>query len=229
MSKQHSERITLNKIKNMNNIKKMTLALAFTTIGFVAQAQKSFTEGATTYNLTSEGQQSEAKIFFKGDSSSYQFQVGPANIKLLSGNKANFMAILVEVPVASMKKVAVYTPADMEKMKDREPSFTSTPTSETQTIAGYNCKKVIVKDSKNNLTFDVWVTNDISAPSNTFTKYFTDINGFPVKFTTLVQGKKTDVLLKSISAEKVKPGTFTIPADFDRITLTELMSMGGGQ
>lgn len=212
----------------MNNIKQIALSLALTTIGFAATAQKTFTEGVITYTISANGQASEAKNYFKGDSSSYQTQQGPADIKILSNDKGGFLVILVDVPVASMKKAAVATPADLEQMKDKEPAFTSTPTTETQTIAGYKCKKVKVKDSKSGSDFDVWVTNDINAPANNLTKYFTNLGGFPVKFSTLQMGQKIDVTLKSIVEEKVKPGTFSIPKDFDRITLEELRSLGGG-
>lgn len=213
----------------MNNLKNAALALAFTAIGFTASAQKSFTEGVITYNVTTNGQQVEAKDYFKGDSSSYQFQQGPAAIKILSNDKAKFWAILVDVPVASIKKAAVATPTDLEQMKDKEPTFTSTQTTETQTIAGYKCKKVQVKDTKSGSNYDVWVTTDVSAPANNLTKYYSNLGGLPVKFTLSQMGQTVDVTLKSIMAEKVKPGTFAVPADFDKITLQELMSMGGGR
>ncbi len=212
----------------MNNLKNAALALAFTAIGFSASAQKSFTEGLITYNVVTDGQQVEAKNYFKGDSSSYQFSQGPAAINIISDDKAGFWAILVDVPVASIKKAAVATPADLEAMKDREPTFTSTPTTETQTIAGYKCKKVQVKDSKSGSAYDVWVTTDVTVPPNNLTKYYANLGGTPVKFSISQMGKTVDVTLKSITADKVKPGMFAVPKDFDKITLQELMSMGGG-
>lgn len=213
----------------MNSIKKAAMALALTTIGYAAQAQKVFTEGVVNYDVSTNGQQSEAKNFFRGDSSSYQMQQGPASINILSNVKANYMVILVDVPVASIKKAAVLTPADIEQMKDQEPNFTFTPTTETQTISGYSCKKVQAKDSKSGSNFDVWITNDITVPTNNMTKYFSSLGGFPVKFTTIQRGTPVQITLKSIVQEKVKPGTFGIPADFDRITLDDLKAMSGGR
>ena len=179
----------------MNNFKKAALALAFITAGFTAQAQKTFTEGLIIYTVTSNGQANEAKDYFKGDSSAYQFQQGPANIKLVSDDKANYMAFLIDVPVASMKKAAVLTPADIEQIQSQEPTFTATPTNETQTIAGYNCKKVVAKDNKSGTTYDVWVTNDASAPANSLTKLYSKFGGLPIKFSISQMGKKIDVLL----------------------------------
>jgi hypothetical protein len=211
----------------MNTIKKAALGLALTTFGFTANAQKTFTEGVVNYTINANGQQMDAKNFFKGDSSSYQMQQGPATISILSNIKTNSMVIMVDVPVASMKKAAVLTPADIEQMKDQEPTFTFTPTTETQTIAGYNCKKVQAKDSKSGSNFDVWITNDVTAPANNLTRYFTGLGGFPVKFTTIQRGQPVQVTLKSITEEKVKPGTFAIPAGYDKITMADLQSLGG--
>lgn len=216
-------------LTNMNNLKNSLLALAFTAIGFTASAQKTYTEGVIEYTNSVNGQSTEAKTFFKGDSSSYQTQMGPASINILSDLKTNYMVFLVDVPVASMKKAAVLTPADMEQMKDMEPNFTFTPTSETQMISGYNCKKVMAKDSKSGSTFDAWVTNDIIVPANNSTKYFANAGGFPIKFTMMQRGQPVQVTLKSIVQEKVKPGIFAIPKDYDRITFQDLMSMGGGR
>ncbi|MGI4727446.1 MAG: hypothetical protein ACRYGB_02655 [Janthinobacterium lividum] len=212
----------------MNNFKKAALSLAFLTAGFAAQAQKSITEGVIVYSVTTNGQQNEAKNYFKGDSSAYQLQQGPADIKIISDDKAEYRAILVDVPVASIKKAAILTPADMEQMKSMEPTFTSTPTTETQTIAGFKCKKVTAKDSKSGKTYDVWVTNDVTTPTNSLTKYYSNFGGMPVKFSISQMGQQVDVLLKSITAEKVKPGTFAVPTDFEKITMQELMSMRGG-
>lgn len=213
----------------MNNLKNAALVLAFTAIGFSASAQKVITEGIINYDVVANGQQGEAKSFFRGDSSSYQSQQGPASINILSNIKSNYMVILVDVPVASIKKAAVLTPADIEQMKDMEQNFTFTPTSETQTIAGFSCKKVLAKDSKSGSNFDVWVTNDITVPTNNTTKYFANAGGYPVKFTITQRGQAVQLTIKSIVQEKVKPGTFAVPKDFDRITLQELMSMGGGR
>lgn len=213
----------------MNNFKKAAFGLALTTISFAANAQKNISEGLITYNVTAKGQQTEAKTYFKGDSSSYQIQQGPADIKILSNDKTGFMVVLVDVPIASMKKAAVASPAEIEQMKDMEPKFTATQTTETQTIAGYKCTKVQMKDSKSGSNFDVWITKDVTAPGNNLSKYFSSLGGLPVKFTTMQMGQPLEVTLKSITAEKVKPGTFAIPADFDRITMDDLKALSGGR
>ena len=210
----------------MNKLFTAAIGIALSATALTASAQKSFTEGTATYEASVGGQSVEAKVMFKGDSSATVMQQGPANIKIL-GFKEDYLAVLVNVPVANMKKAAVATPGELEEALSKLPSFTFTPTTETKQIAGYNCKKVIAKDSKSNTSFDTWVTTDISAPASAFSTLYAKAGGFPVQFTVNQMGKNVTNTLKTISDAKVPAGTFGIPAGFDRITLTELSAMGG--
>jgi len=212
------------------NIKffKLALGIAFTAIAVNASAQKTYTEGTADFSLKTQAGEAESKVSFRGDSSVAVTQQGPALIKLIA-NKDNYFAVLVDVPMASIKKAAVLTPDELDQAMAAAPKFTFTPTTETKQINGFNCKKVIAKDAKSGTNYDTWVTTDISAPLNSVTKLFADAGGFPVQFTTLQQGHAVDVTLKSITAEKVPAGTFGIPAGFDRISLDDLKAMGGGR
>lgn len=211
------------------NIKflKIALGLAFTAVAFTASAQKNYTQGVVTYGLSIGGNNVESKVYFTADSSAAVQQTGPATIKVLSNSKATYMAIIVDVPVASIKKAAVLTPDEIDQAMAAAPKFTFTPGTETKQISGFNCKKVTVKDTKSGSTYTAWVTTDITAPLNSLTKYFGDAGGVPVQFTTVQQGQAVDVTLKSISDQKAPAGTFGIPAGFDKISLDELKSLGG--
>ena len=205
------------------------MAVVICGLSLGVQAQKKLKEGTITYTITGNGQSQDAVCSFKGDSALVAVQAGPAAIKTIMNDKSDYFAILVDVPVAQKKWAAIATPADMEKFKDMEPQITATATKETQTIAGYKCTKMTAKDAKSGKTFDVWVTKDIDAPTNSVNKYVAKLGGFPVKFTTVQQGQVADVILKSLKEEPVKAGTFGIPAGFDKITFEQLMAMSGGQ
>ena len=219
----------LNTIKQNMNFKKLTIAagIALSVCAFSAKAQKAYNEGVITYSVTSARGNAESKTYFRGDSSVTVTQQGPATIKVISVGK-DYLAILVDVPVANMKKAAIATPAEMEQFTSMLPQLTFTPGTETKQIAGFNCKKVIAKDDKGN-SYDIWITNDISAPLNGISHLYSKVGGFPVEFTTFQMGQTVSVSLKSISDEKVPAGTFGIPADFDKITMTELQSLGGNR
>ena len=216
------------KLKIMNN-KIVTIALgaALTTFAFVANAQKKFTEGIMTYNSSSAAGETETKIIFRGDSSQQVIVSGPATIKLTTTANRSYFAVMVDVPVASIKKAAVLTPDEVDQASEESPKYTFTPTTETKQIAGYNCKKFLGKDAKTGADAEVWVTNEISVPSNLITAAFAGTGGFPVEITATQQGVKATSTLKTITEQKVPAGTFAVTKDYDKITYDELKAMRG--
>jgi hypothetical protein len=210
----------------MNTKLKIALGLAFTAIAFNASAQKTYTQGAVTYNMTTPQGEAESKLYFNADSNAVVTQRGPATVKMVSNTKGTFFAVLVDVPVASIKKAAVLTPDEIDQALADAPKFTFTPTTETKVISGFNCKKVNVKDAKSGSSYTAWVTNDITLPAVSLTKAFKDAGGTPVQFTAVQQGQAVEVLLKSVSEEKAPAGTFSL-AGFEKISLDDLKSMGG--
>jgi hypothetical protein len=215
------------KKQNMNTKLKFALGLAFTALAFTANAQKSYTNGTATYTLKTAMGDAESKIYFSPDSNVSVTQQGPALIKILTNAKATYVAILVDVPVASIKKAAILSPDEIEQGLAAAPKFTFTPSAETKVINGFNCKKVDVKDSKSGSSYVAWVTKDITVPTNMLTRYFADAGGVPVQFTTIQQGQSVDVTLKSVTDEKAPAGSFGIPAGFDKISLDDLKAMSG--
>jgi len=212
----------------MNTKLKIALSMAFTAIAFSASAQKTYTQGLATYALKTGMGDAESKIYFTTDSSVMITQQGPALVKVLSNSKTTFVAILIDVPVASIKKAAILTPDEIEQGMAAAPKFTFTPSSETKVINGFNCTKVDVKDTKSGTNSVAWVTKDIVAPTSTpLTRSFADAGGFPVQFTTVQQGQSVDVTLKSMTDQKAPAGSFGVPAGFDKISLDDLKAMGG--
>jgi hypothetical protein len=212
-----------------NKFFKITLGLSLTIAAFNANAQKKYTEGVATYSLKSAVGEIESKVSFRGDSTISSMQQGPAVIKFIANGKGTYFAVLVDVPIASIKKAAVLTPDEIDQANATMPQLTFTPTTETKQINGFNCKRVTAKDSKSGASYDLWITNDISAPDNTYSKYFSAGGGLPVQFNTVQQGQPVSVTLKSITDQKVPAGTFGIPAGFDRISYEDLKAMRGGR
>jgi hypothetical protein len=168
------------------------------------------------------------KDYFTPDSSAMSFSAGPATIKILSNAKKTFFAVLVDVPVASIKKAAIATPDEIDQQMAALPKFTFTPSTETKQISGFNCKKVVATDTKTSKTYDIWVTTDVSIPSNAFADYYAGAGGFPIQFTSFSQGQEASVTVTAITDEKAPAGTFAISADFDKITMDDLKAMSGG-
>jgi hypothetical protein len=212
------------------NIKLFNVALGIvlTATTISASAQKSYTTGAVTFSTAMQGQDVSIKSYFTPDSLSMSFTAGPATIKILADSKATFFAILVDVPVASIKKAAILTPAEIEAQLAAMPKFTYAPTTETKMIGKFNCKKVVGTDSKTSKKYDIWITNDITLPESAFAKYYAGVGGTPIQYTSFNQGQETSVTVTDITDEKAPAGTYGIAKDFDKITYDELKSMGGG-
>lgn len=212
------------------NLLKAAAGVVLLAVSFTAKAQKMYTEGVINYSVTSATKgTADTKAYFKGDSSAISTQAGPATIKIISKGAGDYLAVLVDVPLANLKKAAVATPAEVEQFQSMLPQLSFTPTAETKQISGFNCKKVTAKDADSNTSFDIWVTNDINIPINGLSQVYGKAGGVPVQFTAKQMGENVSVLLKSVSDDKVPANTFGIPADFDRISLTDLENMAGGK
>ena len=211
------------------NIKylKVALGIVLSATAISASAQKAYTSGVITESTSMNGQDVDGKEYFTTDSVAFAFQAGPAGIKLISNTKHTFFAVLVDVPVASIKKAAVSSPSEIEQTMDALPKLTFAPTTETKVISGFNCKKVIATDSKTSSKYDIWVTNDVTLPVGVVPTYLAGAGGFPIQYTAFSQGQSTPVTVKSITADKVPAGTFAISGDYDKITMDELKAMSG--
>jgi len=194
-----------------------------------ASAQKTYTEGVVTYKTSMRGQDVEIKEYFRADSSAATFSAGPATIKLLSDANHKSFAVLVDVPVASIKKAAIYTPDEVDQVMSTMPTFTFAPGTDTKQISGFNCKKVVATDNKDKKTYDIWITNDITVPPTAIPVYYKEIGGFPVQYTAFQQGQSTEITVSTVTGDKAPAGTFGIPADFDKITKDDLAAMSGGR
>jgi hypothetical protein len=211
-----------------NKLFSVAMGIALTATAMSASAQKAYKEGVATLSMGVMGQTIEAKSYFNADSTAVAFSAGPANVKVLTDNKGTYMAYLVDVAVASMKKAAIATPAEVEEQYSKLPVYTFAPTTETKVINGFNCKKVVATDTKDNKKYDVWVTNDISLPVNAAAKVYAKAGGVPVQYTSIRDGQTSEVTLKSVTEQKLPKGTFGVPADYDKITMDELNAMRGG-
>ncbi|MFD0764704.1 DUF4412 domain-containing protein [Mucilaginibacter lutimaris] len=211
-----------------NKLFTVALGIALTATAMSASAQKAYKEGVATLSMSVMGQTVDAKNYFNADSSAIAFSAGPANIKVLTDNKGTYMVYLVDVAVASIKKAAVATPAEVEEQYSKLPVYTFAPTTETKVINGFNCKKVVATDTKDNKKYDVWVTNDISLPMNAASKVYAKAGGVPIQYTSTRDGQTSEITVKSVTEQKLPKGTFAVPADFDKITMEELNSMRGG-
>lgn len=97
-------------------------------------------------------------------------------------------------------------------------------------IAGYSCKKAIVKstdESGEEQSLEVYYTEEIPAEAN---DKLPGLKGFPLEYGMNTQGMLMTLTAKEISKEKIAKQLFEIPEGYETMTMEDFMkSMGGGQ
>jgi hypothetical protein len=228
-------KLLTNKLNTMK-IKFLSVALGIALSATIlsASAQKNYTEGLVTMKTSARGQDIELKEYFRSDSVATTFSAGPANIKLLADANYKFFAVLAEVSAYKIKKAAIYTPSEIDQVLSSFPTLTFAPSAETKQISGFNCKKVVATNTKDQKTYDIWITNDISLPSDVIEKYYAAIGGVPIQYTSFQKGPDgalvtADYTVSGVSDQKAPAGTFGIAPDFDKISKDALDAMSRGK
>jgi hypothetical protein len=204
-----------------------TLGVALSAVTISANAQKTISQGYSSFTTEIQGQPADVKDYFKSDSSAMVITFGAGNVKVLMDAKRDYLAVVLDIPVAQLKKAGIATPAELEDAATSLPTFTYTPTTETKQISGFACKKVVAKDNKSGKTYDVWITNDIVVPETAVPNYYKGIGGFPVKFTGFQKGAdgsmaESDITVTGVTAGPAPAGTFAIASDFEKVGMADL-------
>ena len=200
------------------------LSLALTVGAFTANAQKSYTSGVVSFPTEVRGQPADAKLYFTPDSSATLVTFGAGSVKMLATAKHDYLAVILDIPVAGIKKAGIATPAELEEGAAMYPTFTFTPTTDTKTISGFACTRTVAKDDKSGKSYDIWVTKDVTLPPTATPFYYKGVAGYPIQYTAFNQGEEVNIVVKTITADKAPAGTFGISSDFEKGTMADLMS-----
>ena len=98
---------------------------------------------------------------------------------------------------------------------------------ESKTIAGYPCKKAIVKDDGGNVTMTIFYTEKIK---NQAQKEFVGLKGFPLEYSMSQNNINMVIAANEISPKSVSDNVFQKSDGYQDITQADLQRMmGGGQ
>jgi hypothetical protein len=210
------------------NIKTIAAAfgIALTTFAITAKAQKTINEGYASYATQIQGQPADVKEYFKPDSTAIMITFGAGNVKVLTDAKRDYMAVILDIPVAQLKKAGIATPSEIEDAMNSMPTFKFTPTTDTKVISGFNCKRILAK-SNSGKEYDVWVTNDVVVPATAIPYYYQSVGGMPIQFTAFQKGQdgsvqEIPITITGVTAGKAPAGTFAIASDFEKVGMSDL-------
>jgi GLPGLI family protein len=115
----------------------------------------------------------------------------------------------------------------LEKAKGKEEDYEITYTDSTKTIAGYECKKAVVK-KKDGTTTVIFYTDKLPATYSMYTGFSKFKGGCPMQFTMSKSGMVMTMVATNVSLNPVSKDIFVIPDGYQELTADQLKQMMGG-
>ncbi|HQS51000.1 MAG: hypothetical protein B7X86_13160 [Sphingobacteriales bacterium 17-39-43] len=221
-------------------MKRIILNLALLLIGTSVFAQSNkIAEGTIVYTVEwklpeqmqamASNFPTEIKVFFKGDSSSLKTESAMYSSTNIINFSKEYERLLLNIPMMGKKFSVIFSPADQERIAANMPELSVKPGTETKKIAGYTAQKHEVNEKKSNQNSEAWFTKDVEITPNSLSRFYGKEYGFPVEFTSYMNGLSVKAVVKEIAAGPVPAGSFSATKDYEEITLDQLMQMQGGR
>jgi len=217
-----------------------TIAMLVSVNTLMAQtAGKKITEGKVVYTVEWQLPEqlkpmaanfpNELTVLFKGDSASLKTESSMYTSTSIVNTNKEYERLLLDIPMMGKKLSVIFTPADQEKMLDKLPELTFKDGAESKVLSGYKAQKYLVNEKKTNQDFEAWFTKDIEVTPNTLTRYYDKTYGFPLEFSSFMNGVTIKAKVKEVTPGPVPAGSFSATPDHEEITLDQLMQMNGGR
>jgi hypothetical protein len=222
----------------------------FSTLAVVALSALSLNaqikEGVITYNMTIEGlppEQAamigdmELKSTFKGDKSLTEMSSMMFTNQTLIDDKGMIMLMEQMGNKMAIKQTKEEMAKEEAKVKDKPADPKIEYTTETKTIAGYECKKAIVtmvgKDKKEE-KMEVWYSdkfeNNNKEGKGQGQSFMKGLKGMPFEYAGGQGGMKFKMVAKEVSVDPVSDEKFALSTDgYKLMTMDELKAMRGGK
>lgn len=210
--------------------KKFTfLLLSFFVFASIGLAQGDF-EGKVMYTISYKDMPEQMKamlpkeliIHIKGNKSRVeQSQMMGKNIIVSDMDQKNgFM----EMDMAGQKLRINISTEEFNQQLNQMPNIEYLD--ENKTIAGYPCKKAIMKDESGQLDMSVYYTEKITNKAQT---KFAGLKGFPLQYSMTQQNMTMEMTATEVSKESVSDAVFNKSDGYKDISQADLQKMMGGR
>ena len=170
------------------------------------------------------------KMKVKGAKSRTEISMGMGNtIAIFDGETKTGVTLM---DIMGQKFAMKISSDEIEKELEDQPDIDINVTSETKEIAGYSCKKAIVKvkDGKDETEMVVYFTEELGTGGINYNNnpVFKDIDGVMLEYS--IDEKDINMTFTAISVDKKKisDSEFEIPEGYKEISASELKNMFGG-
>ncbi len=202
-----------------------------------AQKKSKNAEGKIVYEITLDGEvegmmaamlPSEIVMKFKGSKCRTEMATAMAENITLSDQKDPSSGLIL-LDVMGSKYAMKVDPAKVEEQKKSLPEFEVIASTETKEIAGYKCKKAIMKNKSNNEETYIYYSEELPYLENSLTSQYKNISGMPLEFNTKLNGITMTIRAKSIEKIKIADAEFVASSEYKLVTEEQLMKeLSGG-
>ena len=170
------------------------------------------------------------KMKIKGESSRTEISMGMGSTIVVFNGETKSGFTLMDI--MGQKYAMEMTAEELEKDIEETPDMDVEVTGETKEIAGYMCKKAIVKSNESgaeDLEMTVYFTDELgSGMLNYNNPVFKDVQGVMMEYT--MKENDMDMTFSAISVTKKKIGDdeFEIPEGYNVMSMSDFENMFGG-
>lgn len=226
----------------MNKLFSTLAVVALSALSLNAQIK----EGTITYAMTIEGlppEQAammgdmETKVTFKDGKSLSELSSMMVTTQTLVDDKGMTMLMEQMGNKIAIKQTKEEIAKEEAKQKDKPADPKIEYTTETKTIAGYECKKAIItmvgKDKKED-KMEVWVSdkfeNTNKEGKGRGQGFMKGLKGMPFEYSSAMGPMKVSVTAKSVTTDPIDNAVFNLSTDgYKLMTMDELKAMQGGK
>ncbi len=213
------------------------LISVFVFAGYGKAEAKDFT-GVIIYSITYEGDDIDPqtaammpktmKIFIKGNKSRMEMNTGMGNtVVIFDADKKDAVTLM---DIMGQKFAMTMTAEEIESQVAEAPDVNVEVTDETKEIAGYTCKKAIVKEKgENGSEHIVYFTDELgSGVLNYNNPVYKDIDGVMLEYSSSQESMTMKFSAIKVEKKKVSDKDFEIPEGYKVMTMDEFKNMFGG-
>ena len=202
------------------------ILLLSTTLSF-GQKARIVSECTIVYSLTVENESTSSDmlqtlngaskvVYIKGSKSRADLESPSYSLSIFSDTRNDTTVVLRRL--GNSKYISFLTDAQRREKNKRYEGITFSPTSETKTILGYECKKMVAK-LKDGSVYNVFYTPTIIPSSRQYEYQFADLPGLALEYETESEDGNTryKFTAQKITLTPVAAAKFDIPTSGYRI------------
>lgn len=143
---------------------------------------------------------------------------------VIMDNEAESGVLLMDL--MGQKRAIVLDKENREKFESEQPEPVFEYVNETKNIAGYNCKKAIMKmkDGKQDVELTIYYTDEIASSG---INEMRGLKGFPLQYSTASGPFVMTFTADKVEKKKVSEEEFTIPEGYEHVTLDQFQKSFG--